>query len=65
MPLLWYILTDEQIELLKRFQLKHYKKKLNGPHQIEPIIKLETSFEDTDEVDKLMRQKPHYRPGAI
>ena len=60
---LWQILSPENRDKLAKFYEEKYGKPFLPPGRHDRDIELDTKLEDLQEIDKLMRQKPHGRMG--
>ena len=57
MPLVWFLLTEERQELLRRYQWQWFRARLIPPP--DSPGKVNTQLEDITEIDYIMRQPPH------
>jgi hypothetical protein len=63
MATLWQILSLENRNRLADFYEEKFGKAFLPPGRHEQDIELEPKLESLEEIDKLMRQKPHGRMG--
>ena len=63
MATVWDNLTKEKKEKLAKCYKKWFGKEFIPPGSDKPAIHIEPKIESTEEIDKLMRQKPQGRMG--
>jgi hypothetical protein len=63
MATLWQILSTENKNKLADFYEEKFGRAFIPPGREERAIQLQGKLENLDEIDKLMRQKPHGRMG--
>jgi len=63
MATLWQILSPENRNKLADFYEEKFGRAFIPPGRHGKDIELKTKLEDLNEIDKLMRQKPHGRMG--
>jgi len=61
MATVWDNLTKEKKEKLAKRYKKRFGKEFIPPGSDKPAIHIESKIESTEEIEKLMRQKPSYR----
>lgn len=57
MPILWYMISEESREKLRRLLPHNWR----PPREDGRPITIQTKIEDVEEIDKLMRQPPRGR----
>lgn len=57
---LWYLLSPEGRGNLATYQWQHFGVQLSIPSYPSRPIEVHTKLEELQEIDRIMRQKPHY-----